>query len=245
MKYIFIGILVFIWTVGCSQIGMTLRRDRVTAAPPVTWSDFIAHYDFNGDANDNVSPASDGTVSGATLVNGKDGISNTAYETDGINDYIEIPDDSKFNFSSLGEFTISVWVEFVTVNSGTLIYKGSTTTNREYYMTCDGRFRYFDNSACTSDNQVGITTTPGGSGWRNFIYTLDDDDSFKVYINGTLHQSISTSSAIGDCNSPLNIGRYGGGSVYGNLRIDDLKIWDRELTTDEILSIYTTENLGL
>ena len=49
----------------------------------------VAHYPFNGNANDESGNGNHGTVYGAALVDDKDGNPDSAYGFDGIDDYID------------------------------------------------------------------------------------------------------------------------------------------------------------
>jgi len=50
----------------------------------------VAHYPFNGNANDQSGNGNDGTVYGATLTTDRFESLNNAYEFDGADDYIEM-----------------------------------------------------------------------------------------------------------------------------------------------------------
>jgi len=65
----------------------------------------IAHYCFDGNADDAVG-TKHCTVYGASLTTDRNGIANSAYSFDGIDDYIQIPPAIWFN----GDFTISGWI---------------------------------------------------------------------------------------------------------------------------------------
>ena len=54
-------------------------------------------YPFNGNALDQSGNNRNATVNGASLTSDRNGISNSAYSFDGIDDYIEIPFDLKLN----------------------------------------------------------------------------------------------------------------------------------------------------
>lgn len=202
-------------------------------------TDYIAHYDFNGDADDNVSPASNGTVSGATLTQGRDGISNTAYLFDGVNDYISIPDDSKFDFSAIDELSVSMWVNIQTYGTDAILYKGSTSSNREFYMAEDLRFRTFATDCSTTAATTAVKNETNK--WIHVVYTLDADDKQVVYINGVFWDDETRTGGIGNCNSPIYVGAYGGTAINGNVIVDDLKIWDRELSAMEVSSLFNNE----
>jgi hypothetical protein len=69
----------------------------------------VAYYSFNGNSNDQVSSIN-GIVHGAQLSEDRFGNILSAFSFDGIDDYIEIPDNELLDFSYSKYFTISLWV---------------------------------------------------------------------------------------------------------------------------------------
>lgn len=87
----------------------------------------VARYDFSGNAQDDNGTGYDGVVHGATLTTDRFGNVDSAYQFDGIDDYIEIPHWVPFNFGS-DDFAVSVWVKTTnTTTTGMIFQKGSTS----------------------------------------------------------------------------------------------------------------------
>lgn len=68
----------------------------------------IAHYPFDGDANDASGNGHNGKLSGVTLVKDRLGVPGKAYKFDGEDDYVRIPFDPAFNAPSV---TLAAWVK--------------------------------------------------------------------------------------------------------------------------------------
>ena len=87
------GITYYFKVESLNSNGVSALSNEVSATPTLDniSRGLVAFYRFNGNANDNTSNAHHGTVSGATLTSGKDNVSNTAYNFDGSDDYIEFP----------------------------------------------------------------------------------------------------------------------------------------------------------
>ena len=68
----------------------------------------MAWYPFNGNANDLASNPVNGNVNNAVLTSDRNNESNKAYQFNGANNYITLPQNNKFNLS--GDFTVSSWV---------------------------------------------------------------------------------------------------------------------------------------
>ena len=69
----------------------------------------VAYYPFNGKANDESGNGNHGTVNGATLAEDRFGNVDSAYNFDGVNDYITI---SNNTIGHLSEGAISMFIYF-------------------------------------------------------------------------------------------------------------------------------------
>lgn len=58
----------------------------------------VAYYPFNGNANDESGSGNHGTVHGPILNTDRFGAAGNAYDFDGLDDYIEIPDSDSMHF---------------------------------------------------------------------------------------------------------------------------------------------------
>ena len=61
----------------------------------------VAHYPFNGNANDASTNSNDGTVNGATLTTDRFGNANSAYSFDGVDDDINCGNSNINSFFNL------------------------------------------------------------------------------------------------------------------------------------------------
>ena len=69
----------------------------------------IAFYPFGGNANDVSGNGNNGTVYNAILATNHFGAANTAYDFNGTNSYIDIPQNSGLN-NLTTNFTLSAWI---------------------------------------------------------------------------------------------------------------------------------------
>ena len=154
--------------------------------------------------------------------------------------YVEVPDSSSLDLSS--QVTITAWINPSSIGSYNRIVAKSYTSNTLPY-TMYGLL--FDNAnhlrleVATSgtQNEVnGVTTIPTNV-WT-FVAGTYDGSTMKIYVNGNLDNSYSHSGLIDIDNMPLSIGRSGFGSNYFTGKIDEIKIWNRALTADEIKKEY-------
>ena len=94
----------------------------------------MAYYPFSGNANDASGNGNDGTVHGATLTEDRLGNANSAYNFDGVNDYLEVP---KINLDG-SSFSISAWINLSDISGYNTIY-----SNGEGSIYWDDGIRYF------------------------------------------------------------------------------------------------------
>ncbi len=206
--------------------------------------DLVAHYKLDGDAN-NVAGAGDGTLKGnPQWVNGKiDG----ALELDGDGDYVVAELAPVLDIT--GSITIAAWVK---VNSwgldryDNIIYKQiEEMGDRAYRLSRDAS----SDGACFTLNAVGGEakvrgTKPINDGeWHHVVgmYDMDAGEAY-LYVDSVLDTApVLTSGEIKDStDTPLYICRDPDSNVGQrdlNGLVDDVAIWSRALTVDEIVEV--------
>jgi len=197
----------------------------------------IAYYPFNGNANDESGNGNNGTVTGATLTTDRKGVSNSAYSFN--NQKISITRVSDFDATFTGDFTISMWI-YPTFFPGfsrlfsmrdapadgfEILLAGSSVVNSNY-----------NNS--TSD---GFTQTLVLNTWYSIIMTKESG-ILKLYFNNILNGTTFDYSARGAMNTTVSpvIANYA--AAYPSVgiigKMDDIRIYNRALTTAEITTLY-------
>ena len=210
-------------------------------------------WPFCGNAKDRSSTSNDGTVNGATLVNDRFGNSKSAYSFDG-NDYISLKDPFFGGSSKVSAFTYSVWVNPSTLNSDmTISCKEGYWRTKYLYITSAGVV-YFGGSDPSPQGYLGISSpsnTITANKWFHIVVTYDSSN-LKLFVNNKLitKQKISYSVldfsylATGNSTSTNYIGASHpvspGITNYFTGIIDDLAIWSRALTLNEISNLYQT-----
>ena len=200
-------------------------------------------YDSSG--NDN-----DGTIYGATWVDGKFG---KALSFDGIDDYVDCGDSESLRLGT-SDFTIAVWFKENTgVSShGSLISKGTYAANGEYaiYVFNGDHIRYCFEGDCEHGDHTGLNdwqwhfmvSVQNGSVNRGYIdCELDAENTdMSVDITTNKHQGIGVRNLGVDGSTNL-------ADAYFNGIIDEVFIFKRALSEEEILDLYnnygySTEN---
>jgi hypothetical protein len=209
-----------------------------TFAQVIPTNGLVAYYPFNGNANDITVFANHGSVNGATLTTGRNGIANSAYSFNGSSSYIV--SNSTFN-KILGSKsrTVSVWLKTNSLTTQSAVLFGAQTAcyakfNIEVSQANNASVRLI--TACDAFEYPASVLN---NNWNNIICVLDSLSATtgiaKIYLNGTL---VGTTGAITVNTQSGNI-YFGqdGNSHKLNGSIDDVCIWDRALTSAEISSV--------
>jgi hypothetical protein len=205
----------------------------------------VAYYPFCGNANDQSGNGLNGIVNGATLTADRFGNTNSAYDFDGISNHITVLDNNVFNMQS---FTISSWVK----NSPTasfiparyILNKGCNTPSPSFrlYYENDGTLQQYV-SDCWVPNRVYQNGPSSNNLWTNIIYSYDGQN-LKMYVDGVLFGTTNQSGSLTNNNNPMYIGCSNATNNCPQLsafyagKIDDIGIWNRALTQQEITQLF-------
>jgi hypothetical protein len=229
----------------------TLSSDEVTALynseKPATdlTTGLVAYYPFNGNANDESGNGNNGTVNGATLTTDRFGNVGKAYNFDGVNNYISI------NNVHIPEsrMTYTCWIKVNEKQTNPIISKLTGSSNVEILFSTqpDGKYdcewtinnQYYDSgksSSAGSDDGIGIVDPTYGWDFVTFKY---DGSRISFYLNGILVNVGDATGSIVQNNLPLIIGSYSGLNKFFKGSIDDIRIYNRALTDNEIKFLYS------
>ncbi|MHC4312577.1 MAG: LamG-like jellyroll fold domain-containing protein, partial [Planctomycetota bacterium] len=185
-------------------------------------------------ANDN-----DGTIYGATWTIGQiDG----ALSFDGLNDYVDMADTVKNYLDTT--YSVSAWIKANTIsyNKAILSYRHSTEGNPvlfalgQYYTNVD--FAVRDNSHNLA--QPSFVDAITANTWYH-VAGVREANNVNVYVNGVSGiPDSATLGAISPDNLKIGATQWGGNPVsdHFNGAIDDVMIFDRALSEEEIWELY-------
>ena len=200
----------------------------------------IAHWDFNGNANDVTGNGHDGTVHGALLTTDRFGNTNGAYSFDG-NDYISIADSGDFNLGN-DPFTISAWSKISTFS-----------TDGGYYLMGHDEGPGNRNKWIFFQGNSGISFITTYTGWVNLgsyafqvgnwhhLAVVRDGNLLSVFVDGVKIGESGFSTTIPDPSASFLIGDAESQHDGRNYRgcIDDVRIYSRALSSVEIQNLAT------
>ncbi len=206
--------------------------------------DFISYYNFDGNTNDSKGNQSSIINYRAKLATDKNGKENSAYFFDG-NAYLELPVPIAKNV-----FTYSIWASPSSVGSsgylGVVISIGSSGGDQliafaNNYLGGGSGWSltsYNSDGTLLNGNSTGLPTV---NTWYHFVISRNEE-SFRAYLNGKLLGLVTANGkkpGYGSDQTKFYIGsRHSGQGFLGS--IDELKVFDRVLTDEEVKALYTS-----
>lgn len=214
-----------------------------TSTPIDLNAGIVAYYPFNGNANDESGNGHNGTVNGATLTQDRDGNPNSAYHFDGATSGIYC---NVGNEMSLSYVTLAAWINIE--GSGTenprIVAVNQNGTSSGYYAllmagTASPRSLSFQ---AQPDLYYSSSTLSDNNGWHHVALTYDGSH-VTFYVDGVADPALSAnhSSLASFTNAVLNIGYSDNGLDRFNGDIDEVRIYNRALSANEILALYNQQ----
>ena len=210
-------------------------------------SGLVADYHLNGNADDFSGNGNNGTINGAISTTDRMNNSSGAYFFDGVNDEIVFPHDDRYN-----QFPISMsfWAKFESLNPAVL---GIDVTDN-----IQSGIWFSVGAEAETLNKIAISFGNGGPPnplsrktlvsedalntdiWYHIVGIIQDEANLSLYINGSVNEGISTGSATTYTNNGNSgrLGRVWSLVSWFNGSLDDVKIYNRVLTENEVMSLF-------
>jgi hypothetical protein len=231
-----------------------LSRDEIGQLGGSLTRGLVAHYPFNGNANDESGNGNDGTVLGATLCSDRFGNENAAYIFDGINDLINIGNNSSLEIT--GDMSMSVWIKMENLPSWffPVVGKGENgeteETNVVYSLhvlsESGGAYpRHSHESGQGYNTDVISSRSIRAREWIHLgIVRNSTLKTYLFYINGVPEGDIPYSI---QPNGGEGTDGYIGWAPWGVITyfagiIDDIRIYNVAKTSNEIMALYLENN---
>ncbi len=215
----------------------------------ITTTGLVRYFPFSGNANDTSVSAQHGTVYGATLTTDRFGVPNSAYAFNGVSDYIEMPVTGLL----LNEYTYTAWAWADSVpppDAARLVLSVGTNalsnpSGGDQVLACNNMSIVAYNgwggngyNIPASPKQLityhGATVIPNQ--WTHLAMTRSYN-VLKFYLNCVLEKTDSTLTLVSPSygNAPAaKIGCRQNGTMFFQGKIDEVRIYDRVLTDNEI-----------
>ncbi|MBU0894873.1 MAG: S8 family serine peptidase [Nanoarchaeota archaeon] len=179
-----------------------------------------------------------------------------AYEFDGVDDFITIGSDESLNLTK--QISVELWLKPImnhelSGNNYGVIAKALSTPAWSWQL----RFGGEDSSTCNTNNlgfQFNRDGTTVNSLWINIDEALSigewyhivgtyDGTNAKIYLNGVLNETKVLDNIQGS-DAPILIGNEGWPGNYFNGTIDEVRIYNRSLSAEQIMLNYQARLAG-
>lgn len=203
------------------------------------WDSLLAYYTADNTPNDAL-----GTYNG-TLVNGTTygtGIINQGFSFDGVNDYVAISPVIGASLSAPNvAHSYSAWVypTNLTDTYNFVFQNGDDTSGSALLLKTNKIAFFYQGGSYLKTSTVTLTL----NAWNHIVVTYDggglNNSNVSFYLNGTFDVTVATPfwSETPTYNF-TQIGRYNIGAHFFNGIIDEVGIWNRELSASEVTELY-------
>jgi hypothetical protein len=219
----------------------------------------VGWWPFNGNANDMSGSGNNGIIHGGVAsTTDRFGSINSAYLFDGNGGYIAVPTLDTLKYSPI---TYSAWVIVNSYFPSSRVHKFRSIIGRNTaFISDNGVIGFYANSNSadgTYDNTFLMWRGGGNDGgvpyskkvpslniWTHVVYTQEKSGNWKWYQDGVLVNSGSFTNSQAD----FKFFRIGGsnnqsnGNTYWNDKLDDIGVWNRVLTQEEITYLFQLDN---
>ncbi|MHC4526916.1 MAG: LamG-like jellyroll fold domain-containing protein [Planctomycetota bacterium] len=187
--------------------------------------------------------SNDGTVYGAQWDTG--GHIDGALSFDGDGDYINIGDDVKPSLP----ISVSMWIEPNSLGTNQFLFENDEYNGSNYYGiwayikdTNAISIAYGDGGSPASWNRRSkvSSSTVSPSEWQHIAFVISGATDMDIYINGADAGGTysGTGSALAYSSASGNIGSRAGSSYFFDGSMDDVRVYDRALSGEEIDQLY-------
>jgi hypothetical protein len=169
-----------------------------------------------------------------------DGKFGKALNFNGSIKYVSVPDSNSIRAN---EITISAWVNLFVLNSDNIIMnkRHSLTAYafRSYYLNIapNNTVRFTISTNTTNSTNLYSSSTLTDNVWYH-ITAVYNGTAMKIYINGILDSQVSKNGTIVYDSNSLRIGSFDGSNGLFNGIIDEIRIYNRTLSDEEIKQLY-------
>ena len=205
----------------------------VVSATPI--GDLVGYWNFNEcTAKDSSGYGNDGTSYGVACASGKLG---NAFSFDGLNDYVDTGNNDVLNPTN--SVSVSAWIYAKIIrNYPRIVSKETDITANPYALELINStdIKFFIGNGTTETGTPDINVNILNS-WVHVVGTYDGQ-YIKIYVNGQLKGQTAKTGLMPSRTTKVLIGNNPTNARQFNGTIDEVKIWKKALTANEVLSEY-------
>src|SRR6266404_759654 len=230
-------------TSGTLSPGLQLTFEIPSSCAPAP-AGMIAWWKGEGDATDSQDDHN-GTINDATFAPGEVG---QAFTFDGTDDSVSIPDSNDWNFGT-GDFTFDFWEKSSDTDriSALAFDPNQGTSNLDFdFNDTFGLWVFWNSGGGTNGVNAIQVGSPGdytNDQWHHIALTRSGS-TFTLYIDGVNVGTANDSEAINLSGANNNFIGSDSAGHFWNGSVDEVEIFNRALTADEVKGIYDAAGAG-
>lgn len=194
---------------------------------------FVQH--MNDGTKDSSSYSKTGVVTGSLT----DAVGQIATAQTFSNDFITVTSDN--GPTGVSAFTISVWFKTIGA-SGTLVFLGQTVSTKSYRLSVAASKLLLSGYG---PGGLGLSTAESvdDGDWHQGVAVYFANDTGFLYLDGEFKVSGSPGTSMDLDGVDITVGSHRGGAAdkFGG-EMDEVRIWNRSLSGDEIRAMYENQN---
>ena len=216
----------------------------------VSTDGLMGWWPLTGTLEDQSSQGHDAQNFGAVFTSDRHGVENAALHFDGEGWMESLVPQTE-------AWTVSIWAlqEDAATYNGLIQHKNNCVRGAGWLVTLPGNDGVrlarqncgeCSPSTCNAALDETIPLPGDGHAWNHIAATCNSEGFFQLFVNGQLVQEWTDASTVGVYGSQLlSVGKHHDGTTYLPLvgSADDIGLWSRVLTSEEILALYNAPAL--
>ncbi len=225
-----------------------------SATAQIPTNGLVGDWPFDGNANDYSGNLNNGTVYGASPTSDRFGNPNRAYSFDGVSSKIIVNNSATIDMTNSGHFTIAFWIKTASGNSSGIPlgksnygsfsgYQFFTNNTNSGYCNSSGALSFYTASGAHQDACANTAICNDNTNWYFItgVYNGSLNQS-KLYVNAVVQTSTGQTSGAISNSSNLAFGAHPTSVNFFKGDLDGVRIYNRVLTDNEILTLYNEAN---
>ena len=208
-----------------------------TFTTPTASANLMGHWQFE-EGSGSIAGDSSGNGNFGTLLNGPAwtaGIAGGGLSFDGVDDAVDVGNNASLNPAN--SLTLAVWVNSGNLTATQMVFsKYGALIQYFIRLQTGGGLRFSLNAGgVTTDLNSGATLSVNT--WHHIAGTYDGT-AMRFYIDGVLDSSVAKTGAMTDNGSNVQIGRRSNNRMFFKGALDEARIYDRALSSQEVKDLY-------
>ncbi|MEJ7696122.1 MAG: LamG-like jellyroll fold domain-containing protein [Candidatus Limnocylindrales bacterium] len=162
-----------------------------------------------------------------------------AVSLDGSSGYIGVPDYTPLDLGN-GPWSVELWAKRNTTTATQALIDRGPGSYQITFSGSTGKFTVARNGAGTIARESGTTTD---TAWHHFVVTKNGS-AIRIYKDGVDVTSNTAATSLTNSSTNLWFGRWNDGSVYGNVRLDEVAIYPAVLSGTRVAAHYQAASSG-